>query len=303
MDANGVRETMRSNSFRTQCSEAEGNPLTKLKKLEAQLGEQLGGTSVASVVPEVALVLGSGLGALADAVEDATVVPYDSLDGFPVSTAPGHAGRFVFGTLAGVPVVVMQGRVHYYEGYPMEDVVLPVRLLARRGVKRFILTNAAGGMQKGMKPGDLMLITDHISSLIQSPLLGPNIDELGVRFPDMTQVYDLEMQDAIRTAARDLGIDLKEGVYIQISGPQFETPTEIRTYQGMGADATGMSTVVEAIALRHMGARVAGISCISNLASGLGDSLLTSEDVNETGAAVAETFTALLKEVVKGCLS
>ena len=180
----------------------------------------------------------------------------------------------------------------------MEDVVLPVRLLARLGVKRFVLTNAAGGMQEGMCPGDLMLITDHISSLVPSPLLGQNIGELGVRFPDMTQVYDVEMQEAIRVAARKLGLKLKEGIYLQVTGPAFETPAEIRAYQGMGADATGMSTVVEAIALRHMGARVAGISCVSNLASGLGDSLLTSEEVNEVGAAVGKTFTALLKETL-----
>ena len=269
--------------------------LTKLKKVEAQVREQLAG---AAPTPEVAIVLGSGLGQLADAVQEPLAVPYSVLEGFPTSTAPGHEGRFVFGTLAGTPTVVMQGRVHYYEGYPMEDVVLPVRLLARLGATRFVLTNASGGMQEGMRAGDLMLITDHISSLVPSPLLGQNIDELGVRFPDMTKVYDAKMQEAIRAAARELGLDLKEGVYLQVTGPAFETPAEIRTYQGMGADATGMSTVVEAIALHHMGARVAGISCVCNLAAGLGDGLLSSEEVNEAGAAAVETLTALVKETL-----
>jgi len=271
--------------------------LTKLKQVELQLREQLGSAALLSA-PEVAIVLGSGLGALADAVEQPVVVLYASLAGFPTSTAPGHEGRFVFGTLAGVHVVVMQGRIHYYEGYPMEDVVLPVRLLARLGIPRFILTNAVGGIQAGVRVGDLLLITDHISSLVPSPLLGPNIDELGVRFPDMTQVYDAQMQDAIRGAASARDIDLKEGVYLQVTGPQFETPAEIRAYRDMGADVTGMSTVVEAIALRHMGARVAGISCITNLESGLGDGLLSSEEVNEVGAGVGETFIALLEEAV-----
>jgi len=273
--------------------------LTKIKRCEEQLRELIEANGGSASIPATALVLGSGLGALADSVDAQCVVPYGALEGFPTSTAPGHAGRFVIGELAGVPLVVMQGRVHYYEGYDMADVVLPVRLLVRLGVERFILTNACGGIQDGMRPGDLMLITDHIASFMPSPLRGSNIDELGVRFPDMTQVYDLDIQETIRGAARKLAIDLKEGVYIQVAGPQFETPVEVQAYKRLGADVTGMSTAVEAMALRHMGAKVAGISCVTNLASGLSGGLLTSEEVNEVGARAADRFSALLRESLR----
>ena len=272
------------------------DPLEKLESVKAQF-LQLVGDELA--IPKVAIVLGSGLSSLADAIDARLIVNYGEIEGFPVSSAPGHIGRFIIGTLQGVPVVIMQGRVHYYEGYEIPDVVLPMRLLIDVGVETFILTNACGGIQDGMQPGDLMLITDHISSFIVSPLRGPNIDHWGVRFPDMTQVYDAELQDVIRQAAANLAIDLKEGVYLQVPGPAFETPAEVRAYKILGADVTGMSTAAEAIAIIHMGGRVGGISCVTNLAAGLGVGRLTSEEVNEMGARVSQKFGALLAEVLR----
>lgn len=249
--------------------------------------------------PQVALVLGSGLGDYGKEVEVETVIPYSEIEGFPVSTAPGHAGRFLLGRVAGVKVAVMQGRVHYYEGYPMEDVVLPARLLGLMGAKALFLTNAAGGVNYTMNPGDLMLLRDQITCFVPSPLIGPNEDKLGVRFPDMSRVYDEELAGIIRTAAAGCGIPLKEGVYCQLTGPQFESPAEIRMLRMLGADAVGMSTAVEAVAARHMGMRVAGVSCISNLACGMTSAPLTSEEVNETAARVADRFTHLVTESIR----
>lgn len=249
--------------------------------------------------PQVALVLGSGLGDYGKEVEVETVIPYSEIEGFPVSTAPGHAGRFLLGRVAGVKVAVMQGRVHYYEGYPMEDVVLPARLLGLMGAKALFLTNAAGGVNYTMNPGDLMLLRDQITCFAPSPLIGPNEDKLGVRFPDMSRVYDEELAGIIRTAAAGCGIPLKEGVYCQLTGPQFESPAEIRMLRMLGADAVGMSTAVEAVAARHMGMRVAGVSCISNLACGMTSAPLTSEEVNETAARVADRFTRLVTESIR----
>ncbi|HIY11521.1 MAG TPA: purine-nucleoside phosphorylase [Candidatus Anaerofilum excrementigallinarum] len=249
--------------------------------------------------PQVALVLGSGLGDYGKEVEVETVIPYSEIEGFPVSTAPGHAGRFLLGRVAGVKVAVMQGRVHYYEGYPMEDVVLPARLLGLMGAKALFLTNAAGGVNYTMNPGDLMLLRDQITCFVPSPLIGPNEDKLGVRFPDMSRVYDEELAGIIRTAAAGCGIPLKEGVYCQLTGPQFESPAEIRMLRMLGADAVGMSTAVEAVAARHMGMRVAGVSCISNLACGMTSAPLTSEEVNETAARVADRFTRLVTESIR----
>ncbi len=249
--------------------------------------------------PQVALVLGSGLGDYGKEVEVETVIPYSEIEGFPVSTAPGHAGRFLLGRVAGVKVAVMQGRVHYYEGYPMEDVVLPARLLGLMGAKALFLTNAAGGVNYTMNPGDLMLLRDQITCFVPSPLIGPNEDKLGVRFPDMSRVYDEELAGIIRTAAEGCGIPLKEGVYCQLTGPQFESPAEIRMLRMLGADAVGMSTAVEAVAARHMGMRVAGVSCISNLACGMTSAPLTSEEVNETAARVADRFTRLVTESIR----
>ncbi|MCL2819198.1 MAG: purine-nucleoside phosphorylase [Actinomycetia bacterium] len=272
------------------------DPQAKLETVASQFKEIIGHDAE---LPHVALVLGSGLGALAEEVEASMTIPFSDIEHFPVSSAPGHVGRFVLGKLGGVPIIVMQGRVHYYEGYDIPDVVLPMRLLAHLGVETFILTNACGGIQDGMRPGDLMLITDHIASFILSPLRGPNIDEWGVRFPDMTHVYDHKMQETIREAAKSVGIDLKEGVYLQVPGPAFETPAEVRAYKILGADVAGMSTAAEAIALHHFGARVAGISCVTNLAAGLGSRLLTSEEVNEVGERVSHKFAELIAETLK----
>ena len=225
--------------------------------------------------PKVALVLGSGLGDYADDIRVADTLDYHDIEGFTVSTVPGHKGRFIFGYVGEVPVVCMQGRVHYYEGYDMSDVVLPARLMKLMGAEVLFLTNAAGG------------IKDQIASFVPSPLRGANVDELGVRFPDMSQVYDKELQLLVKKAALGLDIDLKEGTYLQLSGPQFETPKEVAMCRTLGADAVGMSTACEAIAARHMGMRVVGISCISNLACGISAVPLCHEEVQETADRVA----------------
>ena len=206
----------------------------------------------------------------------------------------GHKGRFVFGYIQDVPVVIMQGRVHFYEGYDMHDVVLPTRLMGMLGAKVLFLTNAAGGMQKGMHAGDFMLITGHISSFVPSPLVGPNIEELGTRFPDMSEVYKKDLQEIIRNTAKNCGIPLKEGVYVQTTGPNYETPEEIRMYRSLGADAVGMSTACEAMAANHMGMRVCGISCISNLAAGISENPLTHAEIQETADRVAPLFQQLI---------
>lgn len=248
--------------------------------------------------PEVALVLGSGLGNYGEHIQVEATLDYQELEGFPVSTVQGHAGRFIFGYVGRVPVVCMQGRVHYYEGYEMPDVVLPIRLMKMMGADTLLLTNAAGGIKQGMHAGDLMLITGQISSFVPSPLRGANLDELGVRFPDMSQIYDTKLQKIIKKAAMDLNIDLQEGVYLQLPGPQFETPQEIAMCRTLGADAVGMSTACEAIAARHMDMRVAGISCISNLASGISPFSLSHEEVQETADRVADQFETLVTRVI-----
>ncbi len=245
-------------------------------------------------VPRVALVLGSGLGGYAEHIDLRAAVPYSEIDGFPVSTVPGHTGRFVFGYVSGVPVVAMEGRVHAYEGYDSADVVLPIRLMGLLGAKALLLTNAAGGVNYGFQPGDLMLITDHIATFLPSPLRGANMDELGPRFPDMSALYDRELGDAVRRVAQTQDLPLREGVYIQFPGPAYETPAEIRMARTLGADAVGMSTAIEAMAARHMGLRVCGISCISNLASGMSEKPLSHEEVQETANLVAARFTALV---------
>ncbi len=247
-----------------------------------------------SFEPQVALILGSGLGDYAEQVQVETVLDYHDIEGFPVSTVLGHKGRFVFGYIQNVPVVIMQGRVHFYEGYDMHDVVLPTRLMGMLGAKVLFLTNAAGGMQKGMHAGDFMLITGHISSFVPSPLVGPNIEELGTRFPDMSEVYKKDLQEIIRNTAKNCGIPLKEGVYVQTTGPNYETPEEIRMYRSLGADAVGMSTACEAMAANHMGMRVCGISCISNLAAGISENPLTHAEIQETADRVAPLFQQLI---------
>lgn len=247
-----------------------------------------------SFEPQVALILGSGLGDYAEQIQVEAVLDYHDIEGFPVSTVLGHKGRFVFGYIQNVPVVIMQGRVHFYEGYDMHDVVLPTRLMGMLGAKVLFLTNAAGGMQKGMYAGDFMLITGHISSFVPSPLVGPNIEELGTRFPDMSEVYKKDLQEIIRNTAINCGIPLKEGVYVQTTGPNYETPEEIRMYRSLGADAVGMSTACEAMAANHMGMRVCGISCISNLAAGISENPLTHAEIQETADRVAPLFQQLI---------
>ena len=249
--------------------------------------------------PKVELNLGSGLRDYQDDIRVVDTLDYHDIEGFPVSTVPGHKGRFIFGYVDDVPVVCMQGRVHYYEGYEMSDVVLPTRLMKMMGAEVLFLTNAAGGIQLGMHAGDFMLIKDQIASFVPSPLRGANIEELGVRFPDMSQIYDLDLQDIVKRAASALEIRIKEGTYIQLSGPQFETPHEVAMCRTLGADAVGMSTACEAIAAKHMGMKVLGISCISNLASGISSIPLSHAEVQETADAVAPKFKALVTETIK----
>lgn len=248
--------------------------------------------------PRVALVLGSGLGNYADSIDVKAEIPYSEIRDFPASTVPGHAGKFIFGYVGEVPVVCMKGRVHYYEGYPISDVVLPTRLMKQMGAQILFLTNASGGINTSFGAGDFMLIRDHISCFAPNPLIGQNVDEFGVRFPDMSTVYDRDLQDKIRKAARDNGIDLKEGVYAQLTGPSFESPAEIRMLRTLGADAVGMSTVVEAIAANHMGMRICGISCVSNLAAGLSANPLTHEEVQEAADKAAPLFQKLITQSI-----
>ena len=252
-------------------------------------------------VPEIALVLGSGLGDYAESadVNVEMTIPYSEINGFPTSTVSGHKGQFVLGTVNGVKTAIMQGRVHFYEGYGISDVVLPLRLRRVVGAKVLFLTNASGGINEGFKCGDFMLITDHISSLIKSPLVGENIDELGVRFPDMSEIYDKDLREIIKKSADELDIKLKEGVYIQTTGPQYESPAEIRAFKTLGADAVGMSTACEAIAANHMGMKICGISCISNLAAGISKTPLTHKEVQETADRVAPDFKKLLTESIE----
>lgn len=249
--------------------------------------------------PEVALILGSGLGDYADEIQIKQTISYTEIEGFPISTVSGHKGRFVFGYVNEIPVVIMQGRVHYYEGYPMSDVVLPTRLMGLMGAKKLILTNAAGGANFDYKVGDFMLITDHITIGVPSPLIGPNLDELGVRFPDMSEVYSLRMRNIIKNVAADMGIHLQEGVYVQLTGPNYETPAEICMCRDWGGDAVGMSTACEAMAARHMGLEVCGISCITNLAAGMSSEQLDHAEVQETADRVARQF----KELITGIVS
>ncbi|MCR5102380.1 MAG: purine-nucleoside phosphorylase [Butyrivibrio sp.] len=249
--------------------------------------------------PKVAIVLGSGLGNYAKNIKIETEISYRDIPGFPVSTVPGHDGRFIFGYIDSVPVVCMKGRVHYYEGYDITDVVLPIRLMGLLGAKILFLSNAAGGIKHTLKPGSLMLITDQISCFAPNPLIGPNIDELGVRFPDMSDVYKKDLQKIIKKTAVQNDIELDEGVYCQLTGPSFESPAEIRMLRSMGVDAVGMSTVVEAIAANHMGMKVCGISCISNLASGISPVPLCHEEVQEAADKAAPMFEKLVSESVK----
>ena len=235
----------------------------------------------------------------ADVILFHTTVDYTEIEGFPVSTVTGHKGRFVFGYVGDVPVVIMQGRVHYYEGYPMSDVVLPTRLMGLLGAKKLLLTNAAGGINENFRPGDFMMLTDHIATGVPSPLIGPNLDDLGPRFPDMSEVYSHRIQDVIRNAASECEIDLKEGVYVQLTGPNYETPAEVRMCKIWGGDAVGMSTACEAMAARHMGMEIGGISCITNLAAGISKEKLDHKEVQETADRVSKDFKRLVTKIIE----
>ncbi len=250
-------------------------------------------------VPKVAIVLGSGLGDYAEDIRVECEISYADIKGFPVSTVPGHAGKFIFGYVDEVPVVCMKGRVHYYEGYPISDVVLPTRLMKLMGAEILFLTNAAGGVNPEFKAGDLMLITDQISVFAPNPLMGPNIDELGTRFPDMSEIYDTDLAQIIRETACENEVPLQEGVYIQFTGPSYESPAEVRMARVLGADSVGMSTTVEAIAANHMGMKICGISCICNLGAGLSPTPLTHKEVQEAADKTAPLFKKLVTESVK----
>lgn len=265
--------------------------LERIDRAAAYIREALGDC-------EIGLVLGSGLGDYAEAMTDARVVPYAEIPGFPRATVPGHAGELWAGTLHGRRVLMMRGRFHAYEGHPLEDVVLPIRVMARLGIKTLILTNAAGAVNVNFAPGDLMLITDFINFSGKSPLTGPNIDELGPRFPDMSRAYDKRLRAIATQVAAEKGIPLREGVYIWMNGPAYESPAEIRMARVLGADAVGMSTVPETIAAVHAGMKVLGISCLTNMAAGILDQPLSHQEVTETAERVRDSFRALLDGVI-----
>ena len=259
---------------------------------------------LADLTPHIAIVLGSGLGAVADAVTSPILVPYGEIPHFPQSTVEGHSGRIVAGLLGGMPVVVMQGRVHYYEGYTPQQVTFPMRVLGTLGVRTAILTNAAGGIRPEYQIGDLVLLSDHINALGFNPLIGPNESRFGdgiktgLRFFDMTQAYSVELRAMAHEAARAYGFALREGVYLATSGPSFETPAEIRAFRTLGADLVGMSTVPETIVARHMGLKVLGISCVTNLAAGISATQLSHEEVFEAGSKVQHKLAGLLERLI-----
>jgi purine-nucleoside phosphorylase len=248
--------------------------------------------------PRIGLVLGSGLGAFANEIGDAARIDYKNIPHFPRSTAIGHAGRMVIGKVAGVPVAVMQGRVHYYEGYSQKEVIFPMRVMARMGIRAVVLTNAAGGINTSYKQGCLVVLRDHINLQGTNPLIGPNDEKFGVRFPDLTEVYWKPYQAAALQEGKRLGTDIAEGVYGAMTGPSYETPAEIRFMRTIGADLAGMSTVPEVIAAAHLGIRVLGISCVTNMAAGILDQPITTEEVLETGERVKADFVALLRAVI-----
>lgn len=250
-------------------------------------------------VPVKAIILGSGLGDLADEVSNPVILNYSDIPGFPTSTAPGHKGRLVIGELDGVNVLLMQGRFHYYEGYEMSTVVFPIRVMKLLGIKNLLVTNAAGGINKEFTPGDLMIITDHLSMFCRNPLIGANYSDFGPRFNDMSDPYNKDVTDNIKQAGKEIGIQLKEGVYAYMSGPSYETPAEIRALRSLGADAVGMSTVPEVITAIHGGIKVLGISCITNMASGILDQPLDGDEVIATGKKVKDKFSKLVIKILK----
>ncbi len=252
--------------------------------------------SKANFAPKAGLVLGSGLGGFSKKIEKVAEIPYSEIPGFPVSTVEGHNGSFIFGYIGNnkLPIVAMNGRVHYYEGYHMSEVVAPVRIMGMLGAKSIILTNAAGGINLSFAPGNLMIIKDVITTFIPNPLIGPNIDDLGTRFPDMSKIFSDRLIEVLKMVSKKSDINLCEGVYAQCTGPSFETPAEIKMLRTLGADAVGMSTACEAIAARHMGLEVCGISCISNMAAGILDQPLTHAEVQETADKVSAHFESII---------
>lgn len=248
--------------------------------------------------PTIGLVLGSGLGVLADEIEQPVIIPYDEIPHFPVSTVTGHAGQLVIGRLRGKVVIAMQGRFHYYEGHSIEAVTYPIRIMKAIGVEQLIVTNAAGGINNEFEAGDLMLIQDHLNLTGKNPLIGPNLDEFGPRFPDMTEAYSKSLQSLAKSVAVEHGVNLVEGVYAGMLGPSYETPAEIRFLNTIGASAVGMSTVPEVITARHSGIEVLGISCISNLAAGISPNVLTHDEVMETTEKSKKQFLKLIKEII-----
>ena len=249
--------------------------------------------------PEIALILGSGLGDYADTLENAVKIPYSEIPNFPQPTVEGHTGAFVFGEKEGKAVVVAQGRVHYYEGLPMQEITLPVRVLSAIGVKTLVLTNAAGGVNLSYKPGTLMLISDHINFSGANPLIGPNLEKFGPRFPDVSDLYTAQIRERIKTKAAEANIPLEEGVYLMCSGPNYETPAEIRAFRTLGADAVGMSTVPEALVAGHSGMDVVGVSCITNMAAGVLPVKLNHAEVVETAAKVHDQFHRLVDVILQ----
>jgi purine-nucleoside phosphorylase len=246
----------------------------------------------------IAIVLGSGLGGFAKEFSDSFTLPYREIPGFVSSTAQGHAGSLVIGKVAGVPVLAMQGRVHYYEGYSLEEVTFPIRTFKLLGINTLILTNAAGGIDVQLSQGALMVISDHLNFMGVNPLRGPNDERFGPRFPDLSEVYSRQLQELVIKESRALGITIRRGIYAALAGPSYETPAEIHMLRAFGADAVGMSTVPEAIVARHMGMKVLGISCITNMAAGISETPISHEEVMETGQRVRETFTQLLRRVI-----
>lgn len=249
--------------------------------------------------PKIGLILGSGLGVLAEEIENPVKIPYEDIPEFPVSTVEGHAGQLVFGTINGMEVVAMQGRFHFYEGYSFDKVTFPVRVMKELGVEKLIVTNAAGGVNENFSPGDLMLISDHINNMGTNPLIGPNDSKLGVRFPDMSVAYCKNLRETARNVASRIGLTVQEGVYVGNTGPSYETPAEVRMLRVLGGDAVGMSTVPEVIVARHAGLKVLGISCISNMAAGILDQPLNHEEVIETTEKVKVNFLQYVKELIK----
>ena len=254
--------------------------------------------SKSSLQPEVGVILGSGLGNVVDAIDIETSIPYGEIPGAKASTVVGHQGRLILGRAKQLPVAVMQGRVHFYEGYEMAEVLFLTRMLGKLGVKKLIVTNAAGGINTSFSAGDLMLISDHINFMGVNPLRGPNVEELGARFPDMSEAYPESLRDIAREVAKENGLKLQEGVYLALSGPTYETPAEIRAFRVLGADAVGMSTAPEVVAASHMNIPVLGISCITNMAAGILKQKLSHQEVMETTARVQKEFTNLVLGVL-----